>query len=82
MANAKDKWVEIVWLDAYGEASWKTRMEARDWAHKQIDSLATTKGVLLEKNKKYVLIASTVTDDLVTDLLLVPRSLVKEIKFL
>jgi len=81
----KPKLVKVKWIDIFSEGVWKTIDEAKEWA-KENDGTCYTTGWLLEKNKKYIIIASTKDDDngevLFNDLSCIPINNVKKITLL
>jgi len=57
------KLVKVKWEDTEGIICWKTVKEAKKWAEENNKACYTT-GWLLEKNKKYIIVAATRdTDD-------------------
>jgi len=54
----KPKLVKVKWIDTFSEECWVDIKGAKKWA-KEDDGVCNTRGWLLEKNKKYIIIATT-----------------------
>lgn len=67
----------IIWADASsckdGEMEWYKRDAALKLAKAMYESTAITGGVILEDNKDYIVVASTVSDDLYSDITMIPK---------
>ena len=54
--------VKIKWLDISGHSEWSSIDEALHWAEKET-GYCTTVGWILERNRQYLVVASTKADD-------------------
>ena len=75
----------IFWRDASGlkdsgQNEWFTLQEAIDKAHSLWENHVETCGWIINKNKNFLIIASTKSDDVYSDCTMIPKSLIFKIE--
>ena len=68
---------EIIWTDAAGcrkdGLEWYNRNEALELAKEKYEAKSITAGIILENNKNYIVVASTKSGDIYSDITMIPK---------
>ena len=73
----KEKLQKITWHDAAAcrveGKEWLYKEEALKIAKKKYQEVSFTGGIVLENNKNYIVVASTKSDDIYSDITMIPK---------
>ena len=73
----KEQLRKIVWHDAAScraeGKEWLDKEEALEIAKEKYTGISLTGGIILENNKNYIVVASTKSDDLYSDITMIPK---------
>ena len=73
----KEELKKIIWHDAAScraeGKEWLDKEEALKIAEEKYQGLSFTGGIVLENNKNYIVVASTKSDDVYSDITMIPK---------
>ena len=78
----KEKLICIYWIDAHCQNNWQDRKDVSEFAKTAFESENRTFGELIEETKDYYVIGSNFSPkkDLIADIMMIPKIMVKKIK--
>ena len=80
----EEKLRKIIWHDAAScravGKEWLEKDEALKIAKEKYAGVSLTGGIILENNKNYIVVASTKSDDLYSDITMIPKKFLIKIK--
>lgn len=81
--SIKENYVKVEWFDASGltleSKEWLTKDEAVEVAEKRYNERCISVGIILENNKKYIVIGATNCYGVYSDCLVIPKGMVHKI---
>ena len=83
MKEEKVKLVCVSWLDAHNMENWQERRDVLELAEKSFKEDNRTFGEMIAETKDYVVVATNHSPqkDLIADAMMIPRKMIRKIKY-